>query len=58
LSSARISRRFSGFCSLCERMYSHICGRQKRTARLLSVEPSAGLQRCTAGLIPRKWLQF
>jgi hypothetical protein len=24
LSSARISRRFSGFCRLCERMYSHI----------------------------------
>src|SRR5207248_1078742 len=24
LSSARISRRFSGFCKLCERMYSHI----------------------------------
>src|SRR5205807_8647942 len=24
LSSARISRRLSGFCRLCERMYSHI----------------------------------
>src|SRR5207249_3160653 len=24
VSSARISRRFSGFCRLCERMYSHI----------------------------------
>src|SRR5690242_16254495 len=45
LSSARISRRFSGFCRLCERMYSHILlttcprdsGREPTTAASSSV---------------------